>query len=353
MERIFIIMGIIVSFTFFMPLGAISEPEFSGYLEDTVTGEYMKSDHEEVMSHVIRARVNVSGKYGRSGDYSLSFIGARYGGQTVYNLVDYLPGEDAINFLSPIVYETADDYWIQEAFGTFYMNGLTLRAGRQKYYTGTGYAWNPTDLFNDKNVFDPSYEIEGLDSLYVSFSLNNSSAVHLFYSFPEKDDGQKEDSGAIDAHNWQVKINTRLRMWELALLYSDVKKTYYEISALQVRNIKWQLVSGELSGQLFGIGIHGEGGYAFLETADTFGKLSKDLKDHARFLLGVDYTFENELFLMAEYYFEGLGETSKNDYSIDDRMAYFLGTIDSIGRDNLFLGMRYPMTDLTTIECSR
>lgn len=344
------IIGCMLTFLSTQAVYAKLDGEFTGYLEDTIMGEYIKDDHEENVSNIVRARLNYSGKYNNVGDFSLTFIGVRYSGATSVDLTKYLPREDARKIPVPVDYELENDYWLQEAFGSLYLNRVMLRAGRQKYYTGTGYAWNPTDLFNRKNVFDPTYEIEGLDSVLTTFSFPENLKLSLFYSFDTNDENDKQEKNTVGANDWQVKIETRARMWDCAIVYSDVKKIFLDAGTFNIMQIKWQLLSTEFSGELFGIGVHAEGGYAWLESETSPEKLPEELKNHARFLLGCDYTFENELFLMAEYYFEGLGETVKDDYSLNNRIAYFTGNMDSIGRDNLFLGMRYPVSDLATFE---
>ncbi|MEE9555868.1 MAG: hypothetical protein V3V76_01305, partial [Candidatus Adiutricales bacterium] len=76
----------------------------------------------------------------------------------------------------------------------------------------------------------------------------------------------------------------------------------------------------------------------------------QDIQNHARFLIGADYTFENGLFLIGEYYYEGLGKNSPDDYNLNDRLSFLTGERDSIGKHNIFLGGNYPITDLITME---
>ena len=320
-------------------------------------GQYMKKDQEENISHIARGRFNYSGRFSETGDFNIAFIGILYSGAKTIDFSNYLPEEESEKLIIPLSYTMENDYWLQEAYGSLYIGEFMFRAGRQKYYTGTGYAWNPTDLFNRKNVFDPTYEIEGLDSILMSFSGIRNVKLNLFYSFGTNHDNEEREGDTLDANDLQVRIKTRLRMWDIAINYSDVKRSFYDIESLLSgmpslldREIRWQLISTELSGEIFGIGIHAEGGYAFLENENSNETLPENLEDHFRYLVGVDYTFENELFLLAEYYYEGLGETSKDDYSLNYRLAYFQGAMDSIGRDNLFVGARYPLTDLVTFE---
>ncbi len=333
--------------------------EYTGYFEDTLSVEENKTQEKNLISNQSRVRLNLSGNYESRGDFNVALVGNGYSGNTTVNLVDYLPESVAAGIPFPIEYQLEDDIWLQEAYGSLYLGDFTFRIGRQKYYTGTGYAWNPTDLFNWKNVLDPTYETEGLDSIYLDYSFSEDIGAAVFYSFGTSHNKQEREYRSLEDGDYQIKFKTRFGNWEVAPVYSEVKRDFNDYEAVlaglvapadMTRQVKWQLSAIEISGEILGMGVHAEGGYAKLTPDKDTEQLPDSLKDHQKYLIGCDYTFENGLFLMMEYYHEGLGTTSANEYTLNQRLAGLTGGINSPGRDNLFLGGNYPVTDLTTLE---
>ena len=60
----------------------------------------------------------------------------------------------------------------------------------------------------------------------------------------------------------------------------------------------------------------------------------------------MDYTFDSQLYLIAEYLRIGQGGTDSSEITLNNRMAYLSGDILSINRDTVFTGFTYPLTDL-------
>ena len=110
-----------------------------------------------------------------------------------------------------------------------------------------------------------------------------------------------------------------------------------------VSQTRWLLVGAEFAGELVGLGIHGEGGYAFVSDSQDTNSLTEE--DHLRLLLGMDYTFGFQLSWMVEYIHLGRGRSERSHITLNDRMAYPSGEILSTNRDTLFAGFGYPVTD--------
>ncbi len=359
MKKVLIISLGMIALISFPVFSQESELEFGGYLEDTLSSERNIALDKTVVSNQTRIRLNIKNSYGDRGDLSVAIVGTRYSGYKTINLCDYLPEEEASRFPTAVSYDKTDDIWFQEAYGSLYLGQTTLRAGRQKYYTGTGYAWNPTDLFNWKDVFDPAYEIEGLDSVLFARSLPGDSLVSLYYSFGTSHDRPQRDYVESEDGDYQFKLKTHLFSWEITLQHSDVIKEYVDYEGVlngtvdptaMTSPIRWKLNALEVSGELAGIGIHAEGGeYTLSRPDDKDGDLPGKLESHTKYLVGADYTFENGVFVILEYYHEGLGETNLEDYSLNQRMAYYSGERDSLGKDNYYLGTSFPVTDFSTL----
>lgn len=242
-----------------------------------------------------------------------------------------------------------------KAYSSLSVEDITLRLGHQRYVTGTGYWWTPTDLFNSRHTLSPLYETEGLDSAFMSYAFGEDHEVEAFYSF-----GNRICPETIDG-DYRFRMKTHTEVADLAIHYTEMKqnRTDYEgliNGSLEAEEatipVRWKLLAAGLSSSIAGVGIHAEGGHAWLSLDKETEEAAANIfaKDHSRFLVGIDYTFENELYLVLEYFQEGQGKTSPDEYTINDRLAYLSGESETIGRDNLFVGAKYPIAEMTSIE---
>jgi len=324
-----------------------------GYVEDTFNYEQSKSQSRELLLNSTRARLNLSGSPDKSFDFDIGIVGTLNSGATEFDLADYMP-QKTVPEAAWIFKQTIENQiFLQEAFGTLYMPGFRIRIGRHKSYTGTGYAYNPIDIFNYKNPLDPTYEINGLDSVQGTLELPHQTEIQGFMKFGDR----------LSESGYMLRLKTYFSGWDMALQYSENTKERVDWETLNttesaadlvqgtpfenyVRRLRWRLLGGEFSGELGGLGIYGEGGYAFVKTRGDSGTLTHAEKDHPRLLLGMDYTFDFQLYFIAEYLHIGQGRTDSSEITLSDRMAYFSGEILSTNRDTAFTGLTYPLTDL-------
>jgi hypothetical protein len=233
------------------------------------------------------------------------------------------------------------------------MPGFRLRIGRHKSYTGTGYAYNPIDIFNHKDPLDPTYEINGLDSALGTLELPHQTEIQGFMKFGDR----------LSSSGYMLRLKTYVSGWDVALQYSENTKERVDWEMLNTsdaiialaqgtpfesftREFRWRMLGGEFSGEFAGVGIYGEGGYTFIESKGDAGTLTDAGTDHERLLVGMDYTFDFQLYFIAEYLHIGQGKTDSSEIAINDRMAYLSGEILSTNRDTVFTGLTYPLTDL-------
>lgn len=278
------------------------------------------------------------------------------------------PGQDDETDLLPRPHFLPEQYFnkdvrLKEAYGIIKPGegDITLRLGRQQYLTGTGFAWNPTDLFNHKKIMDPAYKTSGIDSAYMSYAFSGENEISTFYSFGQNLDRKKSEYTDTENGDYQVKIKTRTNILDLAIHYSEASRPRTDYEGLKtgmtdmelaVVPVRWRLLAAGMRSEIGGLGIHVEGGRAWLEADDETTEIQDEsfTKDHTRFLVGVDYTFKNELYLVLEYYQEGLGKTSPEEYTTNDRLGYINNEFDTIGRDNIFVGASMPIADKASIE---
>ena len=332
--------------------------EFRGYVENTATIEYLKEDEEEMMLNAGRVRVNLSGEPDNSLDFGIGLVGTINKGALDVALTDYLP-DDLQKRIIPGTEEIFnyhledDDIFLQEAFGTLYTEHFRLRVGRHKFYTGTGYAYNPIDLFNVKDPLDPTYETDGLDALLLTLELPKQTEIQGVVQYDDH----------LDTTDYLARVKTYIHGWDVALQYTHYLKERVDWEALNTeealtnltqgmsfdafkREFHWHLVAAEFAGELWEWAFYGEGGYVFIDKPDEVGTLKDAAKDHERLLLGIDHTFDSQLYVMLEYLRLGQGRTDSADITLNDRMAWLNGEVLSNNRDTLFTGISYPVTDL-------
>ncbi len=66
-------------------------------------------------------------------------------------------------------------------------------------------------------------------------------------------------------------------------------------------------------------------------------------------VVGSNYTFDFQTFIMLEYYRNSLGKTNHRAYLLNDWMRYFTAEQKSISRDQLYTLIQHPVTDFIDI----
>ncbi len=344
--------------------GMLSAKAFnlSGYVENTLNVEYIRGDREALLNQT-RAKLLLSGEPNRYLDYGIGVVGNLYTGRTTADMTNYLPSDTVLasNVENIFAYNFSSEIYLQEAFGTLYAGWFRLRIGRHRFYTGTGYAFNPIDIFNRKNPLDPTREIDGIDALLVSFELPKEWRIQGVVRFGEN----------FSTTDYLARVSARFGSWDLVVQYTHATKSRYDwisintpgspsvpekilagtipLSAFEYSFV-WDFVAAEFSGELFGVHLYGEGGYAFVRPEKGQGNLSRADRDHERFLLGLDYTFRFQLYVMVEYMRIGRAAASAGEIRLDDRMAWLSGEILSMVSDTIYAGVSYPVHDLVDLS---
>jgi hypothetical protein len=342
-----------------------------GYVEDTFAVEVKgpAKKPKEALLNITRARVNLEGKPTRWMDFGVGVVGQLYAGKTTYAVAPYLPehvqddlfagmpelGLPGTEALLEVPLENR--VWLQEAFGTLYGPWFELRIGRQKVYSGTGFAWNPIDLLNAKDVLDPTYEVEGLDGIRAIIELPAQFEIEGFVRFSDR----------FHTQDYVAKVRTSVGGWDFGVQYTHYVHDRIEweeidsaegVAALAIgapmedfeRSYRWHLVAGEVAGELGPIGIHAEGGYVFVDPRGAAEDGGRPARSHERFLVGLDTTLPFGLYLVAEYMRLGNGRSRTSTITLSDRMGLLAGEIPAIGRDSLFVGASMPIADLIDVE---
>jgi len=257
-------------------------------------------------------------------------------GKTLVNLLDYLPSDLVADYSLQIgipidilkenyVTNIEDEVFLDNAFLSLYQKYYNLRIGKQQIALGAGYAWNPTDIYNDKNILDPTYEKRGVNALKLEIPFSSEGTVTSIVSI---DDNWEETTKS-------VHLKQFLFGYDLEFSYATKQHNSLDYYTM-IENIEdRELLGFSFSGALLGIGIWSETALNKMSGSD----------DYYQGIIGADFTFENGLYFMGEYYYNELGEKDESDYEFTNWMNLFTsGT--NLGHDYLYLGESYSIAEL-------
>ena len=334
--------------------------EIFGYYEPQLMGAKFGDKYYNAASNKVRLDVskdweNVS--FGANVNY------ISYHAKTEWDLIEYLPqkiGEQIPDFMhdyftfyfgdlaqwtGPAPMPRPDRIFLDNAYARIRYKKADITIGKQQLNMGTGYTWNPTDLFNVKDVLDPTYEQTGHNAVRLELALNSRLSIDSYFSPGE----EMKDSGAM------LKLKSNVGRFDVSVLgirnYWG-RTDYLNPAAILDPNAAFstyqrQMLGGDIVGELLGLGVWAEGGYTFLDLKEGMGL--PDMNNFWELVLGLDYTFSSGLYLMGEFYHNSSLPDSWGDYTLNHWMWYFSTETRAISRDNLFGLIQYPLTDLLGI----
>ncbi len=325
---------ILILMTITFPVHA-QELEITGYYENQFFPQKIKNDF--VLQDYNKIRLDLSAQIAENVTFTGDYIYRTYHGKTTYNAFDFIPrsvisqyadfrNEIADSLRPAFDFEFQNENFLDNAYVSIYTKHANIRVGKQQLPWGSGYSWNPTDIFNDKDPLDPTYENVGVNAFKLEIPFSDEGMLTGILNIRQ---GQETSTKAL-------KIKHHLAGFDLSFCFIDKEQDRFNYFDFEPVYEKRRLFGGDFSGELFGLGLWAEGAYNSMENSVDFGQ----------YLIGTDFTFENGLYLTGEYYRNELGKANKNRYDIQDWMDLLGATGDNLGRDYLFLGERYPITEL-------
>ncbi len=331
------------------------ELDIFGYFEPQYMGANIGGTFYNIASN--KLRVDLAKDFGDKVSFGANFDYITFHGKTEWDLLDYLPADiagqipppfrklftyhfgDMVQQVGPMTQPRPDRIFLDNAYVKLSWKKLDITIGKQQLGMGTGYTWNPTDLFNVKDVLDPTYEQPGHNAVRMELQLNSKFSI---------------DSYAAPGEQWQdshymLKIKSNIGRFDISLLGSQSwqRRTDYTNWLHPFSDYRRRLLGGDFAGELFGLGLWGEGGYTFVDLQNGEGLPS--MKNFWELVVGGDYTFNSGLYAMAEIYHNSLAPNDWRNYTLNDWMWYFSTETKAISRDNLFGMIQYPATDLLTV----
>ncbi len=314
-----------------------------GYYESQYMGTVLNEEWNQVYSN--KLRLDLDGGLSDKVSFAANFNYITYHGKTNWNILDYfdstivnqVPPDPGIG-LDPTAYYAfafEDNNFLDNAYLKLMFDRFDLTLGKQQLSFGTGYAWNPLDVFNVKDLVDPTYEQPGHNAVRLDVPLPlNFSFIAL--ASPEDTWAHSDKLIELGGHLWRFdyKLTAIEKMWISYDFMSLDPVTFFWPEINESR----QVLGFSTAGELLGFGLWAEYGHNQMETSDDFDEL----------VIGGDYTFDWGTYLMAEYFYYSSGKTTAADYDLNDWLRFYSNQQKALGRDQLYLYLMHPLTDLLT-----
>jgi len=311
------------------------ELQFTGYFENQFFPQRL--NNEWILQDYNKLRLDLSADISENVTFNGNYNYRVYHGATTFSALDFLPDQLVNEYqktmnipqaiLNPLFeFKQEDEYFLDNAYVSIYSKRVNIRIGKQQLPWGSGYSWNPTDIFNEKNLLDPTYEKVGVNAFKVEIPFMTEGMLTGIIGVEDK--WKTSTKG--------IKLKQHLSGFDLSFSFVEKHQSSFDYYSLQQCSEKRRLLGGDFSGQLFGLGIWGEGAYNRMELSDNYGQ----------YLVGSDYTFESGLYLTGEYYHNGLGRTNKENYTFGDWMRLMSSQGENLGQNYIFAGGSYPITEL-------
>lgn len=323
------------------PVDAQEELEVFGYFETTLMG--LEIDHKFYQLNTNKLRVDLKSDISEQVSFAANFDYINYNGKTSWNILDFL-SED-INSKVPqgmqgfYTIPFTESNFLDNAYLKLALKNMDITVGRQQISLGTSYVWNPTDIFNIKDPLDPTYEQPGHNAARVDVPLGTDYTFSALYS-PEED---WQKSGKL------LRLKGRLSRFDVALLAIESHWLFHDYTRIDITKMTFaelpqrrRLLGISTAGELLGVGAWAEYAYNKMDNS----------KDFYELVVGMDYTFDFQTYIMLEFYRNMLGKTDYKKYDLNDWMRQFASEQKAVSRNQLFALVQHPVTDFLTLGSS-
>ncbi len=361
----------IVLFTLLLALPGVAfsqQVEIFGYFEPQLMGARLSGEFYQLSSN--KLRVDLKSAISDRVTFGANFNCITYHGKTEWDILKYLP-EGARNEapwtqffgfdFNPYMLQFKDRQFLDNAYLKLTFKYADVTIGKQQLSMGTGYAWNPTDVFNKKDITDPTYEQPGHNALRFDVPLGAGYQITTIYA----------PSDNWEYTNFLLKFKGRISHFDFSILgiqkqwkYTDARlfdpllMTFYQIPTTR------RVFGADFAGELLGLGVWGEYTYndiyidATEYVAYSTALINSQMVSHTslpeigipahyyEFVLGLDYTFDFQSYIMFEYYRNTEAKSDYQDYTFNDWMHFLFAEKRSITREQLYAFVQHPLTDL-------
>jgi hypothetical protein len=313
------------------------ELDLYGYFEPQYTGLCHQGNYCQF--HTSKLRVDLKSDAIEHTEFGANVIHTLYYGKKEWSLLNFLPAQITSSIppemASSFQFTYRDSFFLDNVYLRLSLGRFAITVGKQQLSLGSGYFANPTDAYNVKNALDPTYEQPGHNAIRLDLMLGHRLQLMALYTPIEMD---WKNSGKL------VRMKIGLGHFDISLLGNEMSHVTTDFREMRVGRERRRLLGADVVGELFGLGVWGEGVYGFPE--------GDEGEDFCEFIVGTDYTFESSLYSMFEYHHNSLGKSDYQRYDLNDWMRFFAGESRTISRDQLYAFAQYPASDLILVGSS-
>ncbi|MFB0516834.1 MAG: hypothetical protein ACETWG_09575 [Candidatus Neomarinimicrobiota bacterium] len=322
----------IVAIAVLTPTALFGQPEFFGYYEGEMDGARISG--QEYYFGYNKLRLDLLAHPSEAVTLGANLNIRRFHGKTQWNVLDFLPEELWKPILgdTTMIFPLTDTLYLDNVFLKARFQHFDLTVGKQQISLGTGYAWNPTDIFNVKDLMDPTYEQTGITAMRAEVPLGDRVGLDLILAPEESWEASakmvqaKAGLGSFDFTGTYTEYTRPYPYWRLKT-YTDTLMTYRKLG-------------GSIVGQIWELGLWGEG---LWHMGDSPGNMN-----FGEYLLGIDHTFDFQTYMMVEYFHNSAGADTSN-LAFFDYEQYLDGRSHSLMQDYVFLMANHPISDVLSV----
>ncbi len=169
---------------------------------------------------------------------------------------------------------------LSRAYLKYYSKGLQVTIGKQAIDWGKMRFYSPLDIFNPIGAIDIEHDEKiGVDALNVNFSTGAFSGINIIAA-PGRNDSE---------NSFGVKLYHNLGTYDSCFIIANVKKDI--------------IIGLSLDGYLKNAGLRAEITYTHTDSKRTY----------IRTALGLDYTFNEKLYILLEHFYNGGNDDNNLD----------------------------------------
>lgn len=315
-----------------LPALLFSQPEIFGYFENETDGARIGGTDYSFGYN--KLRVDLQAFPAEQVTVGANVNIRRYHGKTMWNVFDFLPDDlwqpmfgDSATMIIPLT----DTLYLDNVYLKARFKHFDLTVGKQQLSLGTGYAWNPTDIFNRPDLMDPTYEQTGVTSIRAEVPLGDRFGLDLIMA--------PEESWDLSAK--MIKGKAGLGSFDFTASYAEYTGAYpywrahMDNSAPPPTEITYKKLGGSVVGQIWELGLWAEGNF----------EIGDHPIDFHEYLLGIDHTFDFQTYLMVEYYHNS-GGAEPDSLTFFDYLYSLGGETHSLMQDYVFVMANHPISDV-------
>lgn len=323
------------------PVAAQERVEFFGYFESQIMGTGLKGDFYQLYTN--KLRIDLKSDLLDNITFGVNFDYITYHGKTKWDILEFLPnnitsqvppGMKGFYFLP-----FSDRVFLDNAYIKIGFKHFDLTVGKQQISLGTGYVWNPMDVFNIKDILDPTYEQPGHNAMRFDLPLGATYRITALYS-PED---EFKNSAKL------IEFKGRISRFDYSLIAIEKHWRFHDYTQFDLANMNFlelpenrQLLGFSTAGEFLGLGVWAEYAHNNLEKTKEFESL----------VIGTDYTFDFQTYIMAEFFHNTLGKRNFKQYDINDWMRLLANEQKAISQDQVYIFIQHPITDFISLGAS-